>query len=459
MSGNYQSRVFTFINKRTNELKNNCAKGWRHIKVAVVWSGQVLLYPIQLLAQTAKIFQPELPAPPQRRSLPFQPVPDINIEQALDLVAESGYPIEIALPTALAIKQQSSIDRRKVNLTTAAITIADEDYLPEEWDWDERSLHKSHQVTRNKPIVRGLSSLLIDRQLVLVTTENELLDILTLTQQQEIRRRIGMDLAIDWHQWHHQQLSTDRTDKQLATAKKSLLLDGSPIEQKLLADRDNISPNLSERLQNWWRDLTIKPSMEISNSLAQLELTEPDLAPQLAPSSYSFTPQPPRSSRFLDLPQLPPFIEEALTPQRHRPVLETIAQLQPNWLKQWWSYYREYWYIPNKSDLEIIHQPSEFQLTPVVRQSDLKIETVRKTKFRATSKHQSLLGRGAGQLSNQNYHNLEYQPDWIEVTSEPIGYKTSLLAKLLVWLDRIMLNIENWLIEIWRLITDRTIKD
>ena len=468
MSGNYQSRVFTFISKRTDRLKDTCVKGLRHIQVAVVWTGQILLYPLQLLAQKIGSFQPQLAPPPPQRSLPH-PASDINIEQALDLVVENGYPIEIASPAALTVEQRSAGELRSRRPTTAGITITDDDRIPEEWEWEsDLTAVRSHQATRIKPIVRGLSSLLIERQLVLVTTENELLDILTLTQQQEIRRRIGMDLAIDWYQWHHQQLSADRTDKQLTKADKYLLLDGIVIDRELLADRDMRSPSLSERLQNWWQGLTVN-STQTSNSLAQLE---PELAPQLAPNSYSFTPQPPFSSRFLDLPQLPPFIEEALTPQRDRHVLETISQLQPNWLKQWWSYYREYLYIPNKSDLEIIQQPAEFKLTPVVRQSDLKIETARKATFKATSQYQkSLVGgkpapveklnenRGAGKLSNHSSENIEYQPDWIEATSETIGYQTSLLAKLLVWLDRMMLNIENWLIKIWQLITDRTIQD
>jgi hypothetical protein len=478
MSGNYQSRVFTFINKRTDRLKDTCAKGLRHIKVAVIWTGQVLLYPLQLLAQQIGSFQPQLAPPPPQRSLPH-PASDINIEQALELVVSSGYPIEVASSDAVKVEQRSASELRARHPTTAGITVTDdEDRTPEEWEWEiAYTPERSRQATRTKPIVRGLSSLLIDRQLVLVTTENELIDILTLAQQQEIRRRIGMDLAIDWYQWHHHNLSTDRTDKQLVKADEFLILEGNTIEgfsivdrdlsQLASADRDRRSPKLSERLQNWWQNLTVKPSTSTSDRSAKVENIESDSAPQLAPSSYSFMPQPPHRSRLLDLPQLPPFIEDTSNPKHDLPVLETIAKLQPDWLKQWWSYYREYLYIPTSSELEIVEQPVEFQLTPVVRQSDLKIKAARKTKFRSTPKHQNLLvggasgneNRGAGKLSSQSSKNIEYQPDWIEITSETIGYKISLLARLLAWLDLIVLKIENWLIKIWQLIADRTVKD
>ena len=94
MSDPYQSRIFTFIGNQANQLKNTCAQGFRHLKVAVVWGGQILLYPFQLLAQTT-IFQPQIASPPSRSTLP-QPTPDINIEQALDLIAATGYQIELA---------------------------------------------------------------------------------------------------------------------------------------------------------------------------------------------------------------------------------------------------------------------------------------------------------------------------------------------------------------------------
>jgi hypothetical protein len=467
MSGNYQSRVFTFINKHTNELKDNCAKGLRHLKVAVVWSGQILLYPLQLLAQTAKIFQPQLSAPPQPRSLSLEPVSDINIEQALDLIVDRGYPIAIATSATLSVAQQMSGDLRSLDPTTDAIAVAD-DYFSEDWEIDYTP-PKSRQVAHTKPIIRGLSSLLIDRQLVLVTTTNELLDILTLSQQQEIRRRIGMDLALDWHQWHHHQLSpADYHDWQLSQAQSSLLIDGSPLDraaintQNLLqlssADRMSRSANPVLWLHSWWQNLTTK------NPITNLSMVDEDRArakslPQLTPNNYSFTPQPPHIARLLDLPQLPPYIEDASIPIRERSVLETIAQLQPDWLKHWWHYYREYLYLPTKTEIRSIERPSEFKLTPVIRHSDIESIAAKQTKFRSTSKHRNFLDSGAGQLSQQNYQNIEHQPDWIEAESETIGYKMSLLDRVLAVLDRVMLQIENWLIKIWQLITDRTVED
>jgi hypothetical protein len=480
MSGNYQSRVFTFISKRTDRLKDTCAKGLRHIKVAVVWTSQILLYPLQLLAQKIGDFQPQLAPPPPQRSLP-QPTADINIEQALDLVVSSGYPIlfqrdsanEIATAADLIIVERSSSrELHSIRPSMVGISVADDDRITEteEWEWEiEARTPQSRQATLNKPIVRGLSSLLSDRQLVLVTTENQLLDILTLAQQQEIRRRIGMDLAITWERWYQHSLGTDSIDRQLSPAEKVSFIDRTEfaqiegkhqhLPQLSSVGPDVRSPKLIERLHDWWQNLTTKSPISTQQSLELANESSAELSQQLLPNSYSFTPQPPQISRWLDLPQLPPFIENPPAPPHDRPVLETLAKLQPDWLKQWWHYYREYLYIPAKDDLQIIQQPTEFRLTPVVSPIDLDRQTSLKTKFRAVAKPQNIIDRGAGKLSKPNYQNIEYQPDWIEAESETIGYNVSLIAKILGWLDRLMLSIENWLIKIWHLITSRAIKD
>ena len=60
-----------------------------------------------------------------------------------------------------------------------------------------------------------------------------------------------------------------------------------------------------------------------------------------------------------------------------------------------------------------------------------------------------------------HYHHLdliiqEYEllnqyinPDWIETAAEQVGYSKSPIAKFLEWIDRFILQIENWLIKIW----------
>ncbi len=457
MSGNYQSRVFTFIHKRTDRLKDSCAKGLRHLKVAVVWTGQILLYPIQLLAQATKIFPHQLEPPPTQRSLP-QPAPDINIEQALDLVLEAGYPIAIDERHGVAtIDDWSVIDESIWNTGYGMTPTQSQDatYHP----------HRSGRVRSKKPIIRGISSLLSDRQVVLVTTENELLDLLTISQQQEIRRRVGIDIAIGWHQWRASQLAASQSTYQISAREQAWLNNGADdrwleiegehlAEQSLLShseidlkERELRSQTLGDRWRNWLRNFIITPSKSSSNTLGS--------AHKLPANKYPFTPQPPRINRFVDLPQLPPIVEAEPNPSQDNLVRSSIDKLSPNWLKTWFNYYRDYLYIPSKTDSQIIHQPSEFKLVPIepepqkVRYIDIPQQQDSSISLQITD-----LDRGASKISKHVTRDIDFAPDWIEAESESIGYSRSPLARFLAWLDRIVLAIENWLIKIWDMITN-----
>ncbi len=456
MSGNYQSRVFTFISNRTNQLKDTCTKGLRHLKVAVVWSSQILLYPLHLLAQTSKIFQPQLPSPPQQRSLP-QPVSDISIEQALDLFIGAGYPILIADRGSLVVDDARMVMSKHVAENSLKI----EHYDPATDDWEVSSYSplRSRQVKASKPIIRGISSLLIDRQLVLVTTENGLLDILTISEQQEIRRRMGIDLAITWHQWHTDKLANSHLSQQISANQQLLLTNETSIQQLASDDKlsslnifDSTKENINQRWHNWLQKFTTKSTSKKSSIQEELITNiEPKSPHQLAAADYPFTPQPPTIDRFWELPQLPPIIENQIIPSQNHPLQDTISKLQPDWLKQWWNYYRDYLYISSKNDAQIVHQPTEFQLIPI----EPKPERIRP---KQTHKQQSLSADSSSELAVKIHQDLEYHQDWIETDSETIGYSKSPLAKLLAWLDRLILQIENWLIKIWDIITNRPMR-
>lgn len=458
MSGNYQSRVFTFIHKRTDRLKDTCAKGLRHLKVAVVWTGQILLYPLHLLGRALDILPPQLPAPSTQRSLP-QPVPDINIERALVSIVEAGYPIEIAQQGELAPIDDWSIIDETIWNTGYGMTVSkshDATYHP----------RAAGRMRSKKPLIRGISSLLSDRQIVLVTTENELLDLLTISQQQELRRQIGIDIAIGWHQWRASQLAATQFTSHLRSSDDRLLLDRetddrwleivgtNPTAQSLLfhsevdlEKRDLRPPTLRDRWHDWLRNFTPKQfeSESISSSVIR----------ELPASQYPFTPQPPRLDRYLSLPQLPPIIETETAPSQDNRILESIGTLAPNWLKNWFNYYRDYLHISSGTDDRLVHQPAEFKLVPIepthqqVRSTDLDD---RQIKSIVTRSHN--LELDIDKTANQVERDLQYTPDWIEAESELIGYSRSPLARFLAWLDRLMLAIENWLIKIWEMITN-----
>jgi hypothetical protein len=471
MSDPYQSRAFTFITKRSNRLKDTCVRGLRHLKVAVVWTGQILLYPLQLLAQTTKIFAPQLPPPPSQKSLP-QPVAEINIEQALASILEAGHPIlfqrgsanEIADNTSLIVDESLFVDENLWDNQPRKIAIEDRE--------SSDNANNSRQIKPTRSTIRGLSSLLIDRQIVVVTNDNELLDILTTAQQHDIRRRIGLDLAIAWHQWRMDKALDNFSSAPLAADRELLLtnniheqwfaIDGENQSDPMLLSQslDKLAPqdlssltsvdppiqSLRQRWQNWFQKFNPK----LHSSAPQT--SSDDL--HLPADPYSlFTPQPPKSDRFLALPQLPPIEEDRSIPDRDNIANDILAKLTPNRLKQWWNYYQEYLYIPSQADRQISQQPSEFKLIPMADHLSKSIDSVtKKVNFRETSIQHNFIKLKSGRIPPEIYQDVEESQDWIEVDSELIGYSKSPLARLFAWLDRVMLQIENWLISIWNLV-------
>ncbi len=125
-----------------------------------------------------------------------QPPADITIERALELVATEGYAIAPGVrPKAIANSPDSDIpaddwsfideDVWNTSLAPGSIKERAISYTP------------NFQPTPTIPrkLIRGLGSLLANRNLVLITTENEILDVLTRQQQQKLQIRVSRELA------------------------------------------------------------------------------------------------------------------------------------------------------------------------------------------------------------------------------------------------------------------------
>jgi hypothetical protein len=479
----YQSRVFTFVNKRANQLKDSCVKGLRHLKVAVVWGGQILLSPFQWLAGLTNILQPQLPQPSQRSILTSQPVSDINIEQALEFVEVAGYPIEIAQDSAIAF------DCYRIDMEIRSHQPGGLAAPPQEWQairavaennnvlTVDRSItepmlryrvntsstvainHDNSRIASPKKTIRGLGSLLSDRQLVLVTTENEILDILSIAQQQEIRRKIGLDIALAWHQWQTVELAGDPNPNKLGGNDRLSLTPNSNSagDTAWQAQRQLPPQNLFERFTDWLAQK--QPSQNSSPVRAEdLHANQQKATGRLPAAAYSFTPQPPKIDRYLNLPQLPPIQPEDREVGSGNKISELITKFQPNWFKQLWSYYQDYLHIPTPADNSIVYQPQEFELIPLDSKPGKVIDdrTNLEEIFEGLPRSQRTIA-STNNLAKKVDRKLEYQPDWIEVISEEIGYSQSLWSTLLAWLDRLFLAIENWAIDLWnKLVNSRS---
>ncbi|MFH7025424.1 MAG: hypothetical protein ACHBN1_08455 [Heteroscytonema crispum UTEX LB 1556] len=157
--GRYQSRLFNFVNQQSRRFKEKYSRSFRHLQVATKWSLQALFYPVYLLIQKAVESvgnQLQTAEPPSRVHLQGQdpdfqlepPAPDIPIQRVLKAVEN--------LPSASTLQL-------------------------------------------NMGVVQGIAAQLENRNLVLVSTKNEILDILTPQQQIKLEDRIISEVANYWH--------------------------------------------------------------------------------------------------------------------------------------------------------------------------------------------------------------------------------------------------------------------
>jgi hypothetical protein len=159
--GRYQSRLFNFVNQQSRRFKEKYSRSFRHLQVATKWSLEALLYPVYLLIQKAVESvgnQLQTAETPNRLQLQGQD-PDFQAEPPT-----SDIPIQRVLKAV-------------------------------------ENLPSASTLQRNMEVVQGIAAQLENRNLVLVSTKNEIFDILTPQQQIKLEDRIIREVANYWRYW------------------------------------------------------------------------------------------------------------------------------------------------------------------------------------------------------------------------------------------------------------------
>jgi len=179
-SGRYQSRLFNFVHQQYRGLGDRLHHSFRHLHVATTWSLEALLSPVYMLFQKAfesagrqlhpeeEQRKPQLQAHEMESQIERSPCADNPIQRVLEAVE----------------KQPADV------------------------------------LKRNLSVVRGIASELVSRNLVLVSNENEILDILTLQQQEKLQDKIITEVANYWRYWR---LIEENDERKLLTEIERLL--------------------------------------------------------------------------------------------------------------------------------------------------------------------------------------------------------------------------------------------
>jgi len=232
----YKSHLFNFLNRQSLRLRDRLGETFRHLKVAAEWGAQWLIMPFAWVFHSQEWLGPVLPPgkdanpsmalPPAYRSEPSvdQPLAQVLSQvkpwfaltehetTPLDQASQARQPLlkpAVASPFLVPeiVLSADFFEQVRQSLTPPRLTPASGDPLPalpaSSSSSEARPFsHLAQQfkqvfgLTKTpKMVINGLACTLADRQLVLTTTENRILEVLSPTQQQTLQQAIAQALA------------------------------------------------------------------------------------------------------------------------------------------------------------------------------------------------------------------------------------------------------------------------
>ncbi len=498
-SGRYQSRLFNFIHQQSRRLRENLGSAFRHLKVTASWGVQIALHPLHLLLQSNKIVEKPLHSSVQQNWLHLQA--DNIDSQGQTYSSTADIPIQRVLLLIDALPVGEIVSQDTVRDTKRPF------YKPFlKWFVSPGPLHATGPVStpsllsRNRPIVRGIATQLSTHTLVLVTDQNQILDILTPQQQQKLQERIIGEVADYWRYQRlaHQNrsepsLSSTETAEQLGNTlsaelpRRPLLgpwlqtsgsrlppldLTFTELESKYLAPMSEVAITLGKRS---WELVLVK------TQLIALDSSKTDAfkiqALIWAAIDYFFghrsgkqLGQPTAPIDYLELTAGSKPLRKPL-PSRHSSLLEKefSRQLPPQLLNSDpdpWLTLSDLFGPESESEpsTQSMPPPASQTTTHLAGQKNLALPFRKATWYSLRNllnpfqmflpqQEQGSGGivRQVGKICDQPLDQstqLEPAPKWIETHAIAMGYVKHPLEQLLEWLDRAMLWLEDFLVRV-----------
>lgn len=227
-SGRFQSRVLSQLSQQTLRWKDRAARWLRQGQVTATWSAQILLYPVYALFQTGRLIgrlmghtvqqiRPRLQA--VRRTVQTitqleqtgspSLTADLPIRKTLRAVEELGLDLSLGSPVATAIgeplaqlpaavvpsPQPPALGSEALATELSGAVPALRQASPSTISATTSATILATDQMQSASTLQGIASLLGSRNLVLVTAHNDILDILTQTQQTRLQQQMTWELA------------------------------------------------------------------------------------------------------------------------------------------------------------------------------------------------------------------------------------------------------------------------
>lgn len=458
----YQSKVFNFFNQQSRRLSQKLESTIRNLQVATKWSVEALLYPLYQALQPDKLIGKRLQTSAKTTQTYLKshtpPPADAPINNVLELVK--------SLPSAAASESETL-----QNVKSSGFFGRTWEKITHSFGWLQSQkapkLPSENTLQHHIPTVQGIAVKLETRNLVLVSDNNKVFDVLTIAQQRNLHETINQEIA------EYSQVL------QLVAAQKeqNLLPEIDRILNKLTNSSDSSITNVPEN-QN---TLEIKsyPGTILAfldTALAQLEakaivpvkqqsqgiikvaktqldifiygkeqveargeisvnadnLEQPTLnIPALIESAINY---------FFGGRKIPQLREDEKDYKFHEIPNQTVNRFIDSRQIQTSDFNGDSWLTWGDlfGNLEITSNTTEDKNQEVLNTVGRKVFKNKNTV--SSTPESSFANEREAEKQQQKQHRLT--PDWIETTATFIGYEKHPLEQILEWLDYIMLWIE-----------------
>lgn len=530
-SGHYQSKLFNFVHQQSRRVTQQWEHTFRHLQVATKWGVEILLYPVYLLFQSSEISGKTLHTKEPQPSLKLQPNdPDfppetfLTVDSSIQNILEAVYylssdeaasiPAKISEPfnplVFLGVFRLKFVYNKSKNNASSP----ESSTITKNKAGILNPLQLENALQQHLPIVRGIATNLMNRNLVLVTADNEILDVLTPQQQVKLEDRIISEVAKYWQFWR---LIAAKKETELLPQIDSLLAkltDGNTVKIPVLAEgipkdllhRDRLLAFLDIAVAKLESNALV-PVQECSHEIVKVAKTQLNIflygkeqltargeitatADSLETNTlnlqaliegalnYFFgvgsrkTLEPATSDDRLPGKVLSRFIK-ALSKSRQLEKQDLAADL---WLTLS-DLFGDTKTVVDKpvplSQSQNPALPSSFsvghfpQNNSTVKQPKLEsglmlrkpttsnLTSIQKTSRKVVSakQTQARISQPKSESLQQQFHQssqVEAQPDWIETKATSTGYEKHPLEQLLEWLDYVMLWVEKRFVKVFQ---------
>lgn len=170
----YKSKLFNFVNRQSLRWRDRLIRSVQYLRVGVEWSLQILIYPVYSMVQAGRVTRQQLKRGFTQKVLPT------NKNNTVSSTLKVDRPLSrVFQETEQCLTQSKSKQGNK---------------------------KKTKNKTQTSPImIQGVASEIKSHDLVLVAENNTIVDILSETQQNHLKKYIRLETANYWYDFKQNQ--------------------------------------------------------------------------------------------------------------------------------------------------------------------------------------------------------------------------------------------------------------